>query len=309
MDDSVETSAKTVAEAVELALLRLGARRNEVEIEVLSEGRSGILGIGAEDARVRVTRVAGAPPARRGRRPAAAEPSELPVGEAEAGEAPEEAPRRRRAPSAARSRKGEAESEPEGAGAPEMEPAPAAALAGALPEEEEGFDFEEEEDEEGVAAPPQAGGDREVAVAGREVLEEILEHMGIYADVRILEGDNEAIILDITGADLGVLIGRRGATLASLQFIVNLILGKRFQYRSKVMVDVEGYRMRREQSLTSLAQRMAERVRSTGQTVTLEAMAPAERRIVHLALQSDPDVMTQSVGEGEARKVTILRRR
>jgi spoIIIJ-associated protein len=305
MDDSVEASAKTVAEAVELALLRLGARRNEVEIEVLNEGRGGILGIGAEDARVRMTRVAGVP-----RRVARREESQEPAEEAPPRPA-RAAGRGGRGPTA-RTAEGAAALEA-GAAADSAPAEPSEALPPAFPEgarEEEDFAFEEADEMIGTrAAAPSGAIDREVAVAGREVLEEMLEHMGIYADVNILEGADHTIILDITGQDLGVLIGRRGSTLAALQFIVNLILGKRFQYRSKVMVDVEGYRVRREKSLTDLAHRMADRVRSSGQMVTLEAMAPAERRIVHLALQDDPEVMTQSIGEGEGRKVTIQRRR
>ena len=193
--------------------------------------------------------------------------------------------------------------------APEApEAVPAAFREG--PAEEEDFAFEESDERIGTrAAAPSGAIDREVAVTGREVLEEMLEHMGIYADVNILEGADHAIILDITGQELGILIGRRGSTLAALQFIVNLILGKRFQYQSKVIVGVEGYRVHREKTLTDLAHRMADRVRGSGQMVTLEAMAPAERGIVHLALQDDPEVMTRSIGEGEGRKVTIQRRR
>jgi spoIIIJ-associated protein len=116
-------------------------------------------------------------------------------------------------------------------------------------------------------------------------------------------------VFDISGDDLGLLIGRRGATLASLQYLLNLIVGRRFRGHGPFAVDVEGYRRRREKSLVSLAYRMAERVRDTGRSVTLEPMPANERRIVHLALAKDPTVSTVSVGEGESRKVSIRVRR
>ena len=112
-------------------------------------------------------------------------------------------------------------------------------------------------------------------------------------------------VLDVEGDDLGMLIGRRGSTLASLQYMTNLIVSRRFKQNAPFSVDVEGYRRRREESLRALAFRMAERVRSTGRPVTLEPMPPSERRIVHMALADDPEVATESVGEGEARKVSI----
>jgi spoIIIJ-associated protein len=116
-------------------------------------------------------------------------------------------------------------------------------------------------------------------------------------------------VLDVEGEDLGVLIGRRGSTLASVQYLVNLIVSRHFKGNAPFAVDVEGYRRRREESLRALAARMAERVRETGRSITLEPMPANERRIVHLALAEDPTVATSSVGEGESRKVAISVRR
>jgi spoIIIJ-associated protein len=112
-------------------------------------------------------------------------------------------------------------------------------------------------------------------------------------------------VLDVEGDDLGILIGRRGLTLSSLQYVLNLIVAKKVKHRVSLGVDVDGYRRRREQALMTLARRMADRVRGTGRSVTLEPMPPNERRIVHLALADDPAVMTVSIGEGDARKVAI----
>jgi spoIIIJ-associated protein len=136
--------------------------------------------------------------------------------------------------------------------------------------------------------------------------------MNLEADVTAREpvtaGDGLGMIqsvLDVDGEDLGLLIGRRGQTLASLQYLLNLILAKQLGKRVAFGVDVDGYRRRREEALISLARRSASRVRSTGRSVTLEPMPPNERRIVHITLADDPAVITVSIGEGDARKVAI----
>jgi spoIIIJ-associated protein len=226
--EDVEASGKTVDEAIEKALEKLGLDETQVEVEVLSTGRSGILGIGGDPARVRV--------------------------------------------------------KPKGrAAAPTVD-----------------------------SATP-AGEETDQAV---ETLEHLLKLMSIDAGVHVrapeTPGDGLGLVkavLDISGEDLGILIGRRGNTLASLQFLVNLMVSRRTKARTAFGIDVEGYRRRREDSLKGLALRMADRVKSTGQSVTLEPMPPNERRIVHLALAKDPNVITVSIGEGENRKVAITPRR
>ena len=122
-----------------------------------------------------------------------------------------------------------------------------------------------------------------------------------------LEGEEDTIELDIEGEDSGLLIGRRGETLRALQFTVNLIVGQ--TTRARVILDVEGYRERRYSSLRALAARVAERVTSTGRPITLEPMAPNERRVVHMALANNPRVDTESTGVGESRKITVLPKR
>ena len=212
MAESVEVSAKTVEEATEQALEQLGLTREEVEITVINKGRSGILGLGAEDARIRVT-----PLVEKG---------------------------------------GESDS------------------------------------------------------TAREIVEKLLTLIKVSAEVQPEsppEGVGpDVIALNLSGPDLGVLIGRRGQTLAALQYIANLILAHRLQARQRLFLDVEGYRQRHYAALRTLALRMAEQVKATGQSVVLEPMPASERRIVHLALAEIPDVATRSLGEGEARKVIIL---
>lgn len=210
--ESIEISAKSEEEAVDLALAELGLSRSEVEVVVVKKGRGGLFGLGSEEVRVRVT------------------PLEL---------------------------------------------------------------FSSED----------------VGGMAKEVLENLLSLVEISASVNLGakgSGDEAVISLDIEGEDLGILIGRRGETLSSLQYLVNLIVSRRLKSRVGVVVDVEGYRQRRYESLRLLARRLADQVRSTGRSVTLEPMTAGERRIIHLELRDDPYVTTQSIGEGEARKVAIL---
>ncbi|MGB2695909.1 MAG: RNA-binding cell elongation regulator Jag/EloR [Dehalococcoidia bacterium] len=150
----------------------------------------------------------------------------------------------------------------------------------------------------------------------KETVEKLLDLMGIDATVTVRAPETGAdgsgltrAVLDVEGDDLGVLIGRRGSTLSSLQYVTNLIVGHRYQNMAPFAVDVEGYRRRREETLRAMAFRMAERVRKSGRPVTLEPMPPNERRIIHMALSKDPTVETASVGEGESRKVAISIRR
>ena len=114
----------------------------------------------------------------------------------------------------------------------------------------------------------------------------------------------DTIEMDVEGEDSGLLIGRRGETLRALQFIANLLVGRRVEGR--VIIDVEGYRERRYSSLRTLAARVAERVAATGRSITMEPMAPNERRVIHMALADHAQVTTESAGMGEDRKITVL---
>jgi spoIIIJ-associated protein len=137
------------------------------------------------------------------------------------------------------------------------------------------------------------------------VLQELLRLMGVEGTVEIATG-METSKLNVRGSDLGLLIGRRGERLASLQHIVNLIVAKREGRTHRVSVDVENYRGRREDQLRDVAERAAKRVIDSGKIIQLEAMPPVERRIVHLALRDDGRVRTQSVGVEPNRRVVIL---
>jgi spoIIIJ-associated protein len=133
--------------------------------------------------------------------------------------------------------------------------------------------------------------------------------MGVEATVtvpRLSRDESQPIFLDVTGDNLGILIGRQGETLRDLQYITRLIVSRRLHRWANVVVDVEGYKRRRQRTLTELAERMAQNVVTEGRPMTLEPMPPHERRIVHMALRDHQAVRTESTGEGNRRKVVIL---
>jgi len=208
----LEVSGKTVGEAVQLALEQLGVSENQVEVVVLKKGKSGVLGMGAEEAKVKVTLL------------------------------------------------------------------------------------------------PVSGEKLDVAEVAKDVAKTLIRSMKITADVSVTPATNNElpVTLNIEGDDLGVLIGRRGQTLASLQYIIRLIVAEKLKAWVPVNVDIAGYKKRRYESLQNLALRLAEQVKRSRRLITLEPMPADERRVIHLTLTDDPDVTTQSMGEGEMRKVAIL---
>ncbi len=145
----------------------------------------------------------------------------------------------------------------------------------------------------------------------RQTVAELLEKMKVQARVEVHYGEPDEegqrpVLVDIRGDDLGVLIGRRAEILNALQYVVNLIVSKQVEHWVQVLVDVEGYRARRERQLRQMARRMADQAIKTGRRQVLEPMTAGERRIVHLELRDHPHVITQSIGEEPARKVTIV---
>ena len=236
---SVEASGRDIEEAIAHGLAELGKTRDEVEIEVLSEGSRGLFGLGAEEARVQISVI---------------EPKVV---------------------------------------------------------EEPVKKIRVEVEEEKVEEPEAPSLEKDFQQTAKRALEELVTRMGIRAQVVIrqkvdAEEELPTVVLDIVGDDLGILIGRRGETLAALQYITRLVVGRKTRRWHPLVVDVEQYKVRRERSLRQLAKRMAERVSFSQQPVALEAMPAYERRIVHLALRDHPTVTTQSVGEGDQRKVTII---
>ncbi len=138
----------------------------------------------------------------------------------------------------------------------------------------------------------------------KEELNEILKLMGIEAEV-VTSLEGEKVIADIKSENGAILIGKKGQTLNALQLIVNIIVNRDEKTRTKVIVDTESYRQRRENTLVKTAKEVADEVKRKGQPRELEPMSPTERRVVHLALENDRDVETTSKGEGNFRRVVV----
>jgi spoIIIJ-associated protein len=145
------------------------------------------------------------------------------------------------------------------------------------------------------------------AERGRELVGELIQRMGINGQVSVRQA-GDPIVLDISGRELGPLIGWRGENLRALQTVVNMLMSKVGSDR-RVIIDVERYRQRREHTVREIAFRAARQVKVTGDPITLDAMQPFERRAIHLALEDDPEVTTVSVGEEPNRRLVVEPRR
>jgi spoIIIJ-associated protein len=153
-----------------------------------------------------------------------------------------------------------------------------------------------------AASPPDAFVGR-----SKTVLEQLISHLGVSCSVAARLGEDGSVLLDVTGDAQGLLIGRRGQTLDAIEYIVSRIAARDDEPPGRrIVIDVERYRERRRDHLTTLAERLAGKVRQTGRPVTLNPMSPRDRRIVHLALQEDASVATRSQGEGHFRKILIV---
>lgn len=194
-------------------------------------------------------------------------------------------------------------SEPEPPKAPEKQRRPPAPR-------HENQEVEEEDDDLGFTSTAISESDlNEDARIGREKLAKLLELMELEAEViveRSGEGEDSIVVLQIQSEDAGSLIGRKGETLTSLQYLVRLIASHDLQRRVNFVVDAGGYKAKRIETLRKLAIRMADQAVERHRTVRLEPMPPHERRIIHMALRKRSDVTTKSVGEGNFRKVTII---
>jgi spoIIIJ-associated protein len=168
---------------------------------------------------------------------------------------------------------------------------------------------------ETVAAEPVEGGgeiewDESLATAGREIVEDLLDYMGFPGEVDVLSAGKENSTPTLTmaivdGESMGALIGRRGETLQAFQFITQLLVNRRLGHWTRVLLDIEGYRSRRERYLKDTALRAAEKAMRYRESIELDSMIPSERRIVHLTLASHESVTTHSEGEGDNRRVIV----
>lgn len=288
---SVETSGRTVDQAVDAALARLGRTRDEVDVVILREASRGMLGFGAHDAIVRVTeRLAGSTP---------------PVESTPATPTPPVVAETPFEDEAADAEDVDDEDEDEADESADDE--------GGDEDEDLLYDPHDDRNSEDFTPATDLPADRETILeVGQEVVVTMLQHMGVYGDVMATwtepqdEEDTPALLLEVVGDDLGILIGRKGETLRDLQYLVRLIVARRVGGSVNIVVDVEEYKARRERTLRQLARRTAERVVATGRGVHMEPMNSYERRIVHLELRGMRGIYTQSSGEGERRKVGIF---
>lgn len=163
-------------------------------------------------------------------------------------------------------------------------------------------EFAEEEEYEDGLSEEDTG--LSVMEKGRDFLANVLEKMGVNAQVTATEKDF-GVAYDISSKDIAIIIGRRGETLDALQYITSLVVNKGQEEYSRVVLNVENYREKREQSLQKLARRLAEKVVRYKRDITLESMNPYERRIIHATLQNYKNVKTYSIGEEPSRKVVI----
>lgn len=169
-------------------------------------------------------------------------------------------------------------------------------------EDEDALVLEEDEDEEPEFSEEEIDKVADEAVA---VINEIVGKFGIKPNVEEYEGDEGEIILDVVGEDLGILIGRHGRTLDSLQILVSAITNRRVERRYPVVVDISGYRYRRRLKLEDIAKRAAERVARQGKSMPLRPMTSFERKVIHMALRNDRRVTTESEGDEPFRQVVV----
>lgn len=264
---NLEISGPTVDDAIEDGLKKLGVTRDSVEIEILEEGNRGIFGLGAREATVRII------------------VKDL---RNDLGEKPDQIPT--------------------------MDSEPPSHLSESSNQEiQQKLDLHETLTEPTPPSKIEKEAERDqILTLTQETVEELLHKMKLQANVSTSYGPTKEyynrpnILVDITGEDLSILIGRRAETLNALQLISRLIVGKELARSVNLQVDVQGYRERRENQLRRLAQKMAEQALKTGRRQTLEPMPANERRIIHLELRDHPKLFTESVGEGLRRKVTIV---
>lgn len=322
--ESIEASGKSVDDAVLQALARLHRRRDEVDVTILQEPSRGTFGIGNKDARVRVTVRTSNTPASAGVGAIAGAVITPEMADAILGpddtfedeeiydEEDEEDGEEFEDEDEEFEDGDEDEFEDEDEEIEEEEPTPfiaASQAAGNVPVEMP-TDFGQSD----ISAAE--GEMQEVETPSREdveitvdVLQHILRYMNIQATVQVRSTNPLTLNIHGINENLGLLIGRRGETLAALQLLVSLIVGHRTKHRMRIVVDAENYRERREENLRSLALRVAQQVRNYRRSIALEAMPPHERRIVHIALAESKDISTESIGEGDARRVVIALKR
>jgi spoIIIJ-associated protein len=304
----LEIEGKTIDEAIDKACREFNVPREKLNIEILSEGSSGFLGlVGTKKAKIKASLLSldmsfELPKEKKERAPeapAAPKPQEPREHREQREQHPPREQREHRPPRENRAPREQRDHRPP---REQREPRPPREhrepREARPPREHRETQTPREPRPEPVASSPEA------LAAAKETLLAILALMKIEAQVTV-EDAPEAISLTLQGADEGLLIGKRGQTLDALQYVVNKILSKQGRENKQVIVDTEDYRKKREEALVSLAEKVSQKVRKTKKPVTLGNMTARERRIIHLTLQSDDTVVTMSRGEGHNRKIIV----
>jgi spoIIIJ-associated protein len=339
-----EFSGKSVEEALKSARDEFGVELSDLDFEILTPGSRGVLGMGAEPARIVAaprSALGGAAPKRdaaaaaplpppppredrgeyRGDRDRDRDRDRGPRRDDRGGRPPrqDDRPQPAAAPTAAAGRPPQADRPPrrdDRGGRPprrddrgprrdERATSALSADEAALVAAARGSIAAERAELEAAEASPEA------LAAGKDILENLMRHLGFDVRIEVESGDTSR--LNVVGNDdaheaLGALIGRKGERLSALQHLVNLMLSRRMGEWTRVLVDVEDYRGRRERQLRDIANRAAARVEETGKMLQLEPMPALERRWIHLALRDHPNVATQSIGEEPNRRIVVLLR-
>lgn len=271
MNGSIRVSAKTVDDAITEALIQLGVTSDRLEYEVIEKGSAGFLGIGMKQAVIEARR-----------KP---EPKEEKVEEPVVEE-----------PVKAEPKKVEAVQPQKAAAEKKADEPQKAAFEKAVEKE---VKEEVEKETKLVEVQPQT------IEAVEDFLKNTMKAMDMEVELKTEIDQDGALCVDMSGEHMGILIGKRGQTLDSLQYLANRVANKHQEGYVRVKLDTENYRARREETLRHLAKNIAHKVKRNRRPVALEPMNPYERRIIHSALQSDPYVMTHSEGEEPFRKVVI----
>ena len=271
MNGSIRVSAKTVDDAITEALIQLGVTSDRLEYEVIEKGSAGFLGIGMKQAVIEARR-----------KP---EPKEEKVEEPVVEEPVEAEPKKVEA----------------------VQPQKAAAEKKADEPQKAAFEkaVEKEVKEEVKKETKLVEVQPQTIEAVEDFLKNTMKAMDMEVELKTEIDQDGALCIDMSGEHMGILIGKRGQTLDSLQYLANRVANKHQEGYVRVKLDTENYRARREETLRHLAKNIAHKVKRNRRPVALEPMNPYERRIIHSALQSDPYVMTHSEGEEPFRKVVI----
>jgi spoIIIJ-associated protein len=321
----LEIEGKTIDEAIEKACREFNVPREKLNIEILSEGSSGFLGlVGSKKARIKASLLSldmsfETPREKTEKESEAPAPKPPEVPEQREARPPREIrpPREHREQREPRPPREHREQREQRETRPPREIRPPREHR--EPREPRPPREHREHGEQREARPPREHREAqppreprpepvpsspETLAAAKDTLLEILARMGIQAEVAV-EDTPDAVSLTLKGADEGLLIGKRGQTLDALQYVVNKILSKQGREKKQVVVDTEDYRKKREEALVALAEKVSQKVRKTRKPVTLGNMTARERRIIHLTLQNDDSVVTKSRGEGPNRKIIV----